>query len=148
MIFDKLERAERYYYLNKNFQKAFNYINDNSLIDFESGKYDIDGDNSFLIIAAEEPNPDFMNKLEAHRKYIDIQMSLKGSFNLAWKALEDCKSIITDYDSEKDAIFYSDLGDFEVTINPGTFAILFAEDAHFPQTPKTYIKKAILKIKL
>ncbi len=148
MIFDRLERAERYFGLNRNFANAFNYIRNNDLKRMEPGKYEIDGENSFLIIASDRHNPDFTNKLEAHKKYIDVQTAVEGSFGLTWKALEDCKKILSEYDPEKDAEFYSDEPDFELIMNPGTFAVMFPEDAHFPQPPAGEIKKAILKIKV
>jgi len=147
MIFDKLDRLERYYSLNQYFQKAFDFVKSNNLKAFEPGKYEIEGENAFLIIAIALPDPGFQHKLEAHRKYIDIQIAVEGSFTLAWKALEDCKNVIEDYNPVKDAIFFLDKGDFEVIINCGCFAILMPEDAHFPQPPeKDNVKKGVLKI--
>ena len=146
MIFDKLERAERYYYLSKYFQKAFEFISNNDLTAFEPGKYEIDGENAFMIIALDKPKADFVSKLEAHRKYIDIQISVEGSFGISWKALDDCQNLLAEYDSEKDAVLYSDQGDFEVVLNPGNFTILMPEDAHCPNPPLNSMKKAVLKI--
>ncbi len=147
MIIDKLQRAEKYYLMNPYFKDAFQYVLNSNLGEMLPGKYDIDGDNSFLIIADDKPNPEFKPKLEAHQTYIDVQMVVDGSFNLTWKALEECSEIINEYNPEIDAAFYTDYSDFEVVINPGTFVILFPEDAHYPQTPKSEIKKAILKIR-
>ena len=146
MIFDKMERAKRYYFLNENFKKAFDYIKENDLMSFEPGIYNIDGENSYLIIAHNKPDSDFISKLESHRKYIDVQIAVEGSFGLTWKALEDCRKLLADYDEDKDAMFFCDDADFEVMINPGSFAILFPEDAHYPQPPYENIKKAILKV--
>jgi len=147
MIIDKLQRAEKYYFMNPYFQQAFDFVINNNLNEMLPGKYEIDGDNSFLIIADDKPNPEFKQKLEAHQTYIDVQMVIDGSLKLTWKSIEECTEIINEYNPEIDAAFFVDNSDFEVVINPGTFVILFPEDAHYPQTPNIEIKKAILKIK-
>lgn len=146
MIIDNLKNAGKYFYLNTNFQKAFEFIKSNDLKNFDPGRYYIDGENSFVNINLDELRADVPNKLEVHRKYIDIQLALEGSFGLTWKALEDCHEIETEFSTDKDVAFFSDEADFEIMLNEGNFAILFPEDAHFPQAPKTKIKKAVLKI--
>ncbi len=146
MIIDKMERAAKYYYLNENFKTAFEYIESNDLTKLDAGEYKIDGDKAILIIAEDDAREHPGNKLEAHIKYIDIQMVIEGFFGLTWKALEECENIISEYDPEIDAALYSDEADFEIEIRPGTFVVLMPEDAHFPQPPKSKIKKAILKI--
>jgi biofilm protein TabA len=146
MIIDKLERIEKYCYLNKHFQTAFDYIRNNDLSIMDIGEYKLDGDNLILIIANDEPNPDFISKLETHRKYIDIQMAVDGSFVLIWKAVEDCCSVTTPYDKNKDVAFYSDEADLETKMKSGNFVILMPEDAHFALPPNNKIKKAIFKI--
>lgn len=148
MIIDKLNRAEKYYFLNDNFKKAFEFILNNDLKSFEPGKYVIDGENSFVILAEDSPNPEFINMLEAHRKYIDIQIPLVGSFGVTWKALEDCNNILQEYNEEKDATFFSDKPDFEIFLNENSFVILFPDDAHFAQPPTEYLKKAIVKVRV
>ena len=146
MIVDKMERAYRYYYLNKYFKPAFEFIKSNDLASLAPGQYEIDGDNAYLVIAEDAPKEEFAQKLEAHKKYIDIQMVVSGSFGLTWKALEECSRLLSEYDPEIDAALYTDKADFEIQIKPDTFVILMPEDAHFPQPPKMNIKKAILKI--
>ncbi len=148
MIIDRLERAEKYYYLNANLKTAFKFIKDNDIKSLKPGKYDIEGENAYLIIAEGKPDADFENKLEAHKKYIDIQMAVIGSFGLSWKAIEDCNNLIAGYEPEEDAAYYSDESDFEIMLNPGCFAILFPEDAHYPKLPVENIKKAVFKIKI
>ena len=69
MIVDKLQRAKRYYYLNTKFEKAFDFVRNNDLKSSEPGKYDIDGENSFVIIALDNPNSEIDYKLEVHRNY-------------------------------------------------------------------------------
>ncbi len=148
MIIDKIERAKLYYNLNSHFQKVFEYINSCDLSSLEPGQYEIDGENSFLIIALDKPSEQKPSKLEVHKKYIDIQMAIEGSFGLTWKALEDCREVLSEYNPEIDATLYSDTADFEIMLNPGVFSILMPEDTHFPQPPNKNIKKAIVKVRV
>lgn len=148
MIIDKLKNASKYYYLNPLFQKVFEFINTNNLSKFEVGEYEIVGRDAFIIIAEDNEFSEKKNIIEAHRKYIDIQFALSGEFGITWKALQDCKHIHTDYNSEKDYIFYEDKPDFEILLKVGNFAILFPEDAHFAQPPTKYLKKAIIKVRV
>lgn len=150
MIIDNFSNFEKYLYLNPNFQKAIEFVNNNDLIAFENGKYIIDEQNSvvksFLVIAEDNSDIERPTVLEAHRKYIDIQFPIIGELKLVWKHINDCKQINTNYDAENDLIFFDDIPDFDITLKKNNFAILFPEDAHYAIHPDTYIKKAILKI--
>ncbi|UUX34686.1 YhcH/YjgK/YiaL family protein [Fundicoccus culcitae] len=66
---------------------------------------------------------------EAHRKYIDIQILLKGNELLYWNPIESLDEVIP-YDAEKDIIFYDGSVDNPFSITAGTAYILFPWDAH------------------
>ena len=148
MIIDKLNNSYKYYNLNPLFQRVFEFIEINNLSTFEVGEYEIAGRDAFIIIAEDNEFSEKKNIIEAHRKYIDIQFALSGEFGITWKALQDCKHIHTDYNSEKDYIFYNDKPDFKILLRVGKFAILFPDDAHFAQPPTKYLKKAIIKVRV
>lgn len=148
MIIDKIKTAEKYFYLNSFFQSVFQFICSNNLKDFEVGEYEIIGRDAFVIIAEVNEFSEKKNIIEAHRKHIDIQIPLIGEFGITWKAIEDCNDIHIEYLAEKDYLFYNDLADFEILLKEGNFVILFPEDAHYAQPPKSYLKKAIVKVKV
>lgn len=72
--------------------------------------------------------------VEAHRKYIDIQMSLLHSERIRWYDLASL-CVKTPYNDKTDAEFYETdavpLG--QVENHPGIFSVYFPEDPHMPQ---------------
>ena len=85
-------------------------------------------------------------ELEAHRKYIDIQVCLQGVDNIGWKPYEDCKTVSKEYCSENDIEFFKDDKDAYCSIRNGQFAIFFPEDAHAPVIADERLHKVIVKV--
>ncbi len=88
-------------------------------------------------------------KIEAHRKYLDIQVVLKGQEMFGWAPLETLTEIVP-FDPEKDLGFYT--GDTTpVTVPAGYCYVLYPEDGHAPcshlDTPTDYVK-ALVKLEL
>ena len=88
-------------------------------------------------------------KLEAHRKYLDIQLVLKGREMFGWAPL-DTLTPNTEFDAEKDLGFYTG-SSLPITVDAGTCYILYPEDGHAPcshlDTPTDYVK-AVVKLEV
>ncbi len=84
-------------------------------------------------------------KLETHRRYIDIQLTVTGADDIGWKPAARCSSYDQEYDDEKDVAFFSDEPDVWVTTSPGRFGIFFPEDAHAPLGGTGPIHKIVVK---
>jgi YhcH/YjgK/YiaL family protein len=123
MILDSLQNAARYFPLNPHFKAAFDFIAKTDLDSLPEGRVEIDGDNLFAFVAKPEGRRPEDAPLEAHRQYIDIQICLMGTDNIAWKALQDCESISEPYKEENDIMFFSDAADASCAIRRGQFAI-------------------------
>ena len=146
MILDILGNANRYAALHNNFTKAFQFLHGDDLATLEEGKYDIDGDNVFAIVAKDQGRKKDEAQLEIHNKYIDIQMVLEGVDEMGWKARSACTDMVDEYDAENDIQFIADAPTSWATTEPGHFAIFFPEDAHLPLIAKGLIHKVIVKI--
>jgi biofilm protein TabA len=91
--------------------------------------------------------------LESHRHMVDIQMTLDGSERIDWFPAESL-AIKTPYDAARDAQFYHrpDAAPASVNVAPGTFVVLFPEDAHMPQLAtargNARVKKVVVKVPL
>jgi len=91
--------------------------------------------------------------VEAHRRYIDIQMSLLGSEGMRWYAPQALR-VKTAYTEEGDAEFYENdappLG--HVDNVPGLCTVLFPEDPHMPQLTLdgacTPVLKVVVKLRV
>lgn len=146
MILDSLKNAAASALLNPRFKQAFDYIENNNLSKMEPGKIVLDGDNLYISIMEMEGKKPDVAKMEAHIKYIDIQVVLVGQETMGWTAIEHCINEIEPYNSEKDIVFYTDEPTTYVTVNPGEFAIFFPEDGHAPAISDGLIKKAVVKV--
>lgn len=145
MILDHLSRADKYLTVHPGFKHAFDYLQKTDLRSLSEGRHDIEGDDLYIIIANDQNGAE-RRKLETHRKYIDIQLAVEGSFPLEWHDVDSCKNIAGDYDHENDVKFFNDPPLFTVHLASDMFVVLFPEDAHAPQPPVSSTKKAVMKV--
>lgn len=146
MILDTLSNAAVYSSLHKHFDQAFAFLRNIDLENLPVGRHEIDGDRMYALMAKDTGRGKDKYVLEAHRKYIDIQMVIAGSEEMGWKPLARCKSISSQYDEKKDIVFFSDKPDSWLTVLPGQFVIFFPEDTHMPLISNSIIHKAVIKI--
>jgi YhcH/YjgK/YiaL family protein len=146
MILSSLSQSDRYIALHPLFQRAFDYIRDTDLFALEPGRYKIAGDDLIAIVEKVTAKTKDMAKLEAHRKYIDIQLVLEGNETMGWKPLADCLNPISEHSLEKDIRFFHDAPVSYVPVPPDHFCIFFPEDAHAPLVGTGTIRKVIFKI--
>ena len=85
-------------------------------------------------------------RLEAHRKYIDIQYVISGVEEMGWKARSRCQRPHDQYDAEKDIEFFADVPDNYVTVLPGQFVVFFPDDAHAPLIGTGEVHKIVIKV--
>ena len=146
MITDSLENASLYHSMHPLFNKAFDFLKQPGLACLSTGKYEIDGDKLFCIIAKETGRGREEATLEAHRKYIDIQYVIDGTEEMGWKPTRKCKNVKSEYDAKKDIVFYNDEPDSWSIVQKGSFAIFFPEDAHAPLVSDGKIHKVVIKV--
>lgn len=87
---------------------------------------------------------------ESHRKFIDIQFTIKGSEKIGFASIHELE-INKPYNEKADIIFYQqpEIYSSEVTNFEGYFTILFPEDAHMPglrTTKHDRVKKGVVKV--
>lgn len=146
MIFSTLSQSERYAALHPLFPRAFEYIRNTDLHALAPGRYPIAGDDLFAIVEDVPGRTREAAKLEAHRRYIDIQLVLEGVDEMGWKPLADCCDPVGDYSTERDIRFFNDVPSTWIATPPGAFCIFFPEDAHAPLVSEADIRKVIFKI--
>lgn len=149
MIVDKIENTNLYKNLGERIKKSFDYIKQTDLKNLKPGRYDIDEDNIFALISEYETKTESEGKLEAHRKYIDVQYVIEGEELMGYAPLGD-QSILEPYKEENDIIFYKGEKVF-IKVTEGMFAIFFPEDVHMPGIQiekKSPVKKLVIKVKV
>ena len=90
MILDHLENADAYNAMHPLFAKAFAFLRQPGLAAMEAGRYELDGDNLYALVFADEGKDRGNDILEAHRKYIDIQFTISGAECHGWKSTGSC----------------------------------------------------------
>ena len=111
MIFDKIENSAIYENISPLIKKAFEYLKQTDFSGMENGKHIIDGDALFAILQEYDTKNDTDAKLEAHRKYIDVQYIISGEELIGVCPLiaqPPCK----EYDAENDYALYDDTCSF------------------------------------
>lgn len=149
MIVDRLHNY-RCYPFGKAWQVAFDFLLSLPR-DAEEKKYPLLGDDLFAIVMSYETCAPETAEIEAHRKYLDIQMVISGEEGIGW-CQADALEIDVPYDASKDAELYKhpEQGLLRVDLFPGNFMALFPHDAHMPslmtkQVP-VFTKKVVVKV--
>jgi biofilm protein TabA len=118
--------------------------------DPEEKRYELRGNDMFAQVASYQTQPFTALQFETHRKYIDIQAVLHGRERIL---IAPRSELVVDkaYDANKDVEFYlAAPGQTHLGLSPGTFVMLFPQDAHMPgvmlgDRPQT-VKKLVMKI--
>lgn len=139
--------AEMYLELNPNFRKAVEYIRNTDFASLENGKHSIEGDKLYAVLMEYETVDANECKLEAHRKYIDLQYVISGYENIGVALLSD-QQIFQDYNPDDDCALYN-AGCSKLKISEGEFAIFFPNDLHMPCLKiidPVHVRKVVVKI--
>lgn len=126
MIIDRFERLLNYRVILKNIDKALSKLEEIS--DWQEGKrYSFDG--GFLFFQKGQTKRLVDAQFEAHERYIDVQILLKGA---EYVALEDLKNlrVTIPYDPEKDVAKYDGETKHFMKVEEGMVYVCFPWDAH------------------
>ncbi len=129
MIIDTLENAAAYYGIHPAFQRAFRFFKRPDLSTVE-GRVNMDGEWIYALGIKGGGTGREKTELELHRKYIDIQVCLRGTMEVGWKPARDCKLSSKPYDDKKDVGKCGDSPDTWLSLPAGRFAIFFPADGH------------------
>jgi YhcH/YjgK/YiaL family protein len=151
MVIDKLENAYLYSGLSAGIKRGLEILRDEELAAKENGRYEVDGDNLYYIIQRYKTKPIKECRLEAHKKYIDIQFTASGEEVMGHYPVGELE-IEKPYDATKDLVFYQVPEEINILkLSEGTFCILFPEDSHMPGchlAGASKIRKVVVKVKI
>ena len=149
MIIDKLSNSHLYSSLGERINIALAYLKQTDFSKTESGRYDIDGDNIFALVNEYTTKDESDGKLEAHKKYIDVQFVAKGCELMGYAPINNQK-VINEYNEQNDITFFEGERSF-TKVYEEMFAIFFPTDLHMPgiKVQKSeYVKKVVIKVKV
>ncbi len=127
MIIDRVENIMMYEPLLNHLQEGMAAVK--QLTQYDVGRYEFDG--GYFMIQKGMTKPLTEGTFEAHRKYVDVQMIVEGSEEVAWHDIRDLKTAVP-YNPEKDAERLT--GDFAhvMRISAGMFYAAYPHDGHKP----------------
>jgi len=150
MVFDSIKNYKLYTNLSPRIAKSLKIMAETDFNKIENGKYPVDGDNLFYLVQRYETGP-IADKLEAHRKYIDIQFMAKGDERMGCGNIASM-DVFTPYNAEQEAGFFkAGKGVSYIDVKEGMFVIFWPDDAHMPgrqiAQPQNVLK-VVFKIKI
>lgn len=146
MIIDVMENAGLYSKGDPRLAKAFGFLAGKDLSAFKKGRYEIEGSSIYALVSFSEGFGRDKARLEAHRKYIDVQLCLKGDDVIGWKPKKECRVVAEKYNAEKDIEFFADIPVSWLTLKPGFFAVFFPQEAHAPLAGEGPLHKVVVKV--
>ncbi|MBR6737823.1 MAG: YhcH/YjgK/YiaL family protein [Clostridia bacterium] len=149
MILDKISKLNRYAYV-PGVEDVVNFLNAGGYEKLEVGSYKISDLVTLKVqsyLTKEEPEELL---LEAHREYLDLQMTVSGSEIFLFQSIDLGEDAIP-YNPQKDVEFFT-APYYNTTVLDGTnFAIVFPNDLHngsFMVDEQENVKKFVFKLKI
>lgn len=149
MIMDQLKNAGLYKGLHPNIDYALQYLQTHPIVDMAPGKYEIKGEDIFLLIQTYDTRSLDEGFWEAHRTYTDIQYIIEGSELMGVAHIENLK-LTEDHLDEKDYVVLEGDGNF-LKVEQGIFVVFYPHDAHMPclfVDQPAQVKKAVMKVRI
>ena len=146
MIIDAARCYQRYISLHPLFERAFRFLSCTDLGSLAPGRHAVDGDLLYLSVDHVQGRGRDGARLEAHRRYIDIQYTIGGNEEIGWMPLEECGTPVEGFDETRDIGFFDRRPATWLSVPRGTFVIFYPDDAHAPLAGRGAIKKAVMKV--
>jgi YhcH/YjgK/YiaL family protein len=146
MIQDRIDNASTHFAAHPRLATAFDYLARHDVAGLADGRYEIDGVRVYLIMAHSAGLGRSRARLEAHRRYVDVQIPLAAPETLGWRPRAQCQSVSTPYDEGADIEFFADPPARWITVRPGEFVVFFPLDAHAPLACEGQLHKAVFKL--
>lgn len=147
MIYDVISRVNRYLGINSNLDLALERIAQGDLTSLDFGRYDLAGDEVFLLIQDNELNRNMEQHLELHQRYADIHLVLEGLEQNRFA--QELSQVTQVYDKASDIGFGTSSHTGQLSLDGQTFAIYFPGEAHQPNLyagAASRVKKAVFKV--
>lgn len=130
--------------------RAFSFLRETDLAGIEKGRYEIEGSDLFAIIDEYVTKNESDARLEAHRKYADIQYIISGEEMMGIISL-DKTTVTVPYNEEKDIVFLDSNAEKLLHATPESYFIFLPDDAHRPGikvTDQSPAKKVVVKVRI
>lgn len=146
MVLDRLAGAELYLPLHPGLAAGFEFLRRDDVVKLEPGRHPLDGERLFALVASQQGRGQAAARLEAHRKYIDIQCVLAGTDRIGWRSTSQCVQVTEPFDVARDIEFFAEPPSTWHDVAAGEFVLFFPGDAHAPLAGDGPVHKVIVKV--
>ncbi|MBO5703318.1 MAG: YhcH/YjgK/YiaL family protein [Bacteroidaceae bacterium] len=146
MILTTLKDSDRYNSLHPYFKQVFDYIKQNDLANVEPGRITLIPEKLFINVCDAKLIERENQKLEVHRKYIDIHLPLSAPETIGWAPLNALGESENPFNETDDFALYPEEATIYFTVLPGQALIVYPEDAHAPIIGQGTLRKLIVKV--
>ena len=147
MIYAHIDEAKNYYGLGDVFAWALRQLAREDLKTIPAGKTELIPGKAWYSIDEPTTRPRDLVPFEAHREFIDIQMTISGDERIGCAHISRVVPAGA-YDEERDIQFFRGDG-LTLDCRKGMFAVFFPEDAHQPclaPAEPSKVLKVVVKI--
>lgn len=152
MIFGNVHYAkDMFSWLPRPLRVAVAHLQDTNFEALPAGRYDLAGDDIFVLVQDATTKSKEEQKPEVHRKYIDVQFLVRGREAMGVAIDTGNNKVSDDLLAERDVLFYEDMEhESTLVMSPGDFAIFFPSDVHRPVCQvegAEAIRKVVVKVR-
>lgn len=151
MLVSSLGHAEEHDYLAARFRAAYAFLERPDLADLPLGRVDIDGDDVFANVQEYKTVPAAEKRMEAHRRYYDVQFVVAGEELMEYAPLAGLEEA-EPFDEESDfGLYATPERPSVVVLRAGDVAVLAPEDAHKPGCAAgeaRRVRKVVVKVRV
>lgn len=147
MIFGNIATASAAEIGHEGVLRALEYARTHDLSEFAPGRHGIDGDALYVNVAEYDTKPLSECAFEAHRRYIDVHVVVRGAEYIDSQLVGKLKA--GDYDEAGDSMALEGEAATRCAMVPGVFVAYAPEDAHKPGIAMgegAPLKKAVFKV--
>lgn len=148
MVIADLNAACRYYGLHPKMKELMEYVLHHDFSGQEAGRITLDGRGLFINLDEVELKTKDRQRLEFHRRYIDVQVPLLTEETMGWTPVSGLGIPDIAYNPDTDCGFYTQEAKEYFKVRPGQFVLFFPEDAHAPVIGDGRQRKLVGKIRL
>ena len=152
MITGNVNHLELLPYLPAQLKQVIQHVIANFNADSALGKFDVDGENQFVMIFNDSTSPAEERRQELHGKYLDIQIVLAGQEKMVFSNLAAPQGR-AEWLEGKDIAFLpleqQGLEEKSFIMNAGDFVVFYPGELHKPMCTvgeNAPVKKAVVKI--
>ncbi len=154
MIYDVIKNAKAYAGVGEGIQQVIEAAAAYTPENYTTGQVKLNGDDAYMNLAAYQTHAFQDGLFEAHRQYLDVMVIVEGTETVYVKHTPSLTNITMEYDPKGDALLAKEdhIEDMSaILLYPGTFLVLFPDDAHAPgcvYQEASSVKKIIGKVRI